>query len=414
MKRAVELVSTGSELLNGRTVNTHAQALGAHLAALGLTLTRDTTVPDDEALIRDAVRAALARADIVIVSGGLGPTSDDITREAVAGLMGRAVVMDQPSLEAVREKYARLGRRVTPLAERQALVIEGAEVLANAVGMAPGDALAWEGRLLFLLPGPPGEFLAVLKDGVLPRLRREVGAAELPDERIFQLCGLGESDIATRMEEAGIPGPGIAVAYCAAPGRVEVRLAAAAAQCAALDSAAAGMHRLFGTAIYSTDRAAMEEVAGRLLRERDLTLAVAESCTGGLIGHRLTSVSGSSDYFMGGCIAYSNASKVSQLDVPAELLAGCGAVSEEVACSMADGARRRFAADVGLSVTGIAGPTGGSPEKPVGLVYIGLADAGGAAAHRHAFTGNRARIKEWSSQMALDYLRRYLLARRSS
>ena len=321
MRREVELVTTGTELLIGRTVNRHAFVLGDRLRALGFHLVRDTTIPDDRAAIHEAVQSALGRADVVFVSGGLGPTSDDITRDVLAALLDRQIVIDSSALEAMTVRYQKLGREVTEQARRQALVIEGATVLSNSVGMAPGERIEIGDKVLFLLPGPPREFSAILEEHVLPWLRANAGGSPVA-ERLFLLCGVGESDIANRLEKAGFNPPGVEIAYCAAPGRIEVRLTSLAGDVAAVERAAAVARPLLGDCVFSEERAEMEDVVGRLLRRQKATLATAESCTGGLIGHRITSVSGSSSYYLGGVVAYSNEVKVRELGVSADTLRG--------------------------------------------------------------------------------------------
>lgn len=426
MQTPVELVTTGAELLSGRTVNRHAQTLGDVLAPLGLRLVRDTTVPDDRAAIEDAVRGALARVDLVLVSGGLGPTSDDVTREAMCAITGRTLVMNEEARQRIVDRYTRSGRALNPSVERHALVLSGATVLQNSAGLAPGErievggqrtedglpggALAKPGRrkVVFLLPGPPREFASVLTEHVLPWLREHVAVAP-PDQRIFQVCGIGESDIVTRLEPLGFPPPGLdEVAYCAQPGRVEIRLTAPPAAAAALDTAVRQVRDGLGEHIFAEERIDLAAVVARLLAGRNATLATAESCTGGLIGHRLTNISGSSAWYLGGVVAYANEAKVRDLGVPAETIARHGAVSGETARAMAAGVRARFGADYGLAVTGVAGPTGGTPEKPVGLVWLAVADVAGATSRQHRFAGSREVNKDWAAQLALDLLRRRL------
>lgn len=405
MSPGIELVSTGLELLVGRTINTHAHTLARHL--VGQRLLRDTTVPDDRLVIRQAVSEALQRVDIVVVSGGLGPTSDDLTREAVADLAGVGLVMHEPSRLAIRDRYARMGRVLNDSVERHALVLEGAEVLMNPVGLAPGEHLRIGDQHVFLLPGPPHEFEAILTESVVPRLASLLPAVP-PDLRVFQLCGIGESDLVTRLGGTAYPGTGVEVAYCASIGRLEVRLWAPPERRAELDHAADQLRQQAGGFIYAERFAVMEEIVAEKLVTRTLTLATAESCTGGLVAHRLTNVAGSSGWFLGGVVAYANEVKVRALGVSEEALSREGAVSPVVAGQMAEGVRRRFGSDFGLGITGIAGPGGGTDKKPVGLVYIALADAQGTEVREHRFAGRRAIIKEWSAQMALDLLRRKL------
>jgi len=408
MTLPVELVSTGSELLSGRTLNRHAQTLGGRVRELGLELVRDTTVRDDVSAIRNAVQSALARVDVVFVSGGLGPTSDDVTREALAGLLGRGIVLDQPSFDTMLKRYERVGRKMTEQSRRQALIVEGGEALPNSVGLAPGERLELGDKVLFVLPGPPDEFRAVLEEHILPWLKKRYAGAAPAAEKIFLTCGIAEAEVARRFEEAGFAPAGIEIGYCAAPGRVEVRLTSAAGDAEVVSEAATRARELIGEFIFAEDRRLMEEVVAELLREQGATLAVAESCSGGLLGHRLTGLSGSSEYFIGGVVAYSNDVKMQQLGVRPGTLAQHGAVSEETAREMASGVRAQLAADFGVSITGVAGPTGGSAEKPVGTVFVAVADQTHTWARKYRFAGDRARIKEWSTQMALDLLRRRL------
>lgn len=407
MKPVVELISTGSELLNGRSLNRHAQALGERLDGMGFALVRDTTVPDNLEAIQEALRGALARVDVVLVSGGLGPTSDDITPEAVAGFLGRAVVTDPASLAALRKRYERLGRAVTPAAERQARIVESAVALSNSVGAAPGERMEVSGKTVFILPGPPAEFLAVLEQHVLPWL--DAAAPDRPRScrKSLMVCGLGESDIVALFDQAGFPPPELEVAYCAGPGRVEVRFGAGP-QGGDPEAAAVQAFRLLNGHVYSVEREEMEEVIRRLLARGKKTLSTAESCTGGLLGGRITSVSGSSAYYRGGVVAYANDVKSAHLGVSPEILERDGAVSAAVAGRMAGAVRDRFGSDFGLGITGIAGPDGGTPEKPVGLVFIALAGETFVRVRRYTFGGDRDRVREWSVRMALDMLRRHL------
>ncbi len=407
----VELVSTGSELLDGRSVNTHARLLGESIVPLGLKLSRDTTVPDDAAAIRDAIESALTRVDIVVVSGGLGPTSDDLTRDIISGLTGRRIVMHEPTRQSILAWLAKRGRAPSESMDRHALAIEGADVLANAAGLAPGERIDFNGKTIFLLPGPPSEFRCILNDHLLPWLRLAFRDRAAPLCRSLRLCGTGESEIMTKLKPLGFPAAGIDVAYCARPGDVEIRMLCANLK--PLEDSADMVRQVFADAIYSENDGAVtniEEVTGKLLRASGRTVALAESCTGGLVGHRLTNIGGSSDYFRGGIIAYSNDIKTAQLGVAASTLEQFGAVSEACAKEMAEGARRVFGASIGLATTGIAGPSGGTPEKPVGLVYLAISDERGTIAREIKTGGDREYIKLTSSQLALDFLRRRLQA----
>jgi nicotinamide-nucleotide amidase len=412
MKIAAELVSSGSELLDGRRLNTHAQLIGAELARTGIALERDTTVPDGREAMRDAILSAMGRVKLIFVTGGLGPTSDDVTREVIADIAGARIVMDESTLQKNNEWLRKRGRKPNPSFDRHALVVEGAMVLSNSAGLSPGERIDADGTTIFLLPGPPHELRAIWAEHVDPWIR-EAFANELPLCRSFRFCGVGESDIAMRLERAGFSGDGLEVAYCARPGHVELRLLAhAREQHESLEKAARLVRGEFPGDIFSeTDggEVLMEQVVGDLLRERKLTLATAESCTGGLISHRITNIPGSSDYFRGGVAAYANDVKSVLLGVDDATLAEQGAVSEAGARQMAEGARRALSADVALSTTGIAGPSGGTVQKPVGLVYIAIADASGTVCREIRAAGGRDYIKTWTAQLALDSLRRRLL-----
>lgn len=410
-QRDVELVSTGSELLDGRRLNTHGQLLGGELSKLGLRLMRDTTVPDGPDAMHDAILSALSRVEIVFITGGLGPTSDDVTREVVAKITSRGVVMHEPTREYINEWLVKRGRKSYPAFDRHALVVEGATVLSNRAGLSAGELVEFNGKALILLPGPPHELRAIMEDHVMPWLRTRMGA-DLPLCRSFRFAGIGESEIARRLESAGFTEDGMEVAYCARPGDVELRFTVPPPSRAKFDESVALVRKLFGSEAYSEtngEEIPLERIVGEMLRERKLTLATAESCTGGLIGHRITNVSGSSDYFRGGVSAYANEVKQAVLGVKRETLAAHGAVSEATAREMAEGVRRALGADIGLSTTGIAGPSGGTAEKPVGLVYIGVADANGTVVVERRTGGAREFIKTISAQAALDLLRRRLL-----
>jgi nicotinamide-nucleotide amidase len=315
-------------------------------------------------------------------------------------LLDRELEVDEEALEAIRRKCEERGLAFSEARQRQALVVSGAEVLPNSVGAAPGERLEVGSSVLFMLPGPPDEFHAVLHEQIVPRLQKQ---EEVRAGHIFMVCGLAEADMIERFEEKKFPPAGVNVAFCAAPGRIEVRLSAETEE--TIGTAVTAARAILGATVFAEARRTMEEVVGALLSDRNETLAVAESCTGGLLGHRLTNVSGSSNYFMGGVLAYSNESKCRDLGVEESTLQAVGAVSTEVAQQMAAGVRDRFDSTYGLGITGIAGPSGGTEEKPVGLVYIGLSSPDGTVTRRFTFGGGRARVKQWSSQMALNMLR---------
>jgi len=418
-----ELLTVGTELLLGFTVDTNAAVAGRALAAAGIRLTRRSTVGDDAAAVREAVGAALDRAGTVIVTGGLGPTPDDLTREAVAALFGRALVRDPAIVSAMEERFTRLGRGPMPDANRrQADVPSGATVLPNRWGTAPGLWLEDErGRLAVLLPGVPAEMRGLLEQEVIPRLtgRRQRtdaqphGGTEVIVSRQLRTTGISESALADRVGDATrLLGEHVTLAWLPGPEGTDLRLTAwglpADAANAALAKAAAVLRPLVGAHCYGEDDADLAALILGELERRKAHLAVAESCTGGLLSGRLTAIPGSSRVFLGGVVAYDNEVKLGLLGVSADTIAAHGAVSEEVVRQMASGVARTFGADVALAVTGIAGPDGGSADKPVGTVWIGSLWGGQARAFRYVFPGERDLVRRRAAQAALDGLRRVL------
>ncbi len=393
----IELITTGSELLLGFTVNRHLDYFGRQLATLGLRLARHTTVADDRAEMCAVVRDAIARSDFLLITGGLGPTSDDFTRDVVAELLRRPLVRDESVVATIQERFRRRGLTMPDKVMVQAQVPQGAQVLPNANGTAPGLLLKENGKTIVLLPGPPRELQPMFEQQVRPLLAGLAGF----ECRVLRTTGLPESIVEQKVEP--VVGD-VEVGYCARPGEVDVRLIGR-------DVAAAEqrIRQVLGDDIYGSGDDRLEEVVVQLLAEAGRTVATAESCTGGLMAHRLTNVSGSSIVFLGGWVTYSNTAKIRDLGVEEELLKQQGAVSEPVARAMADGARRRAGSDYALSATGVAGPTGGTAEKPVGLVYIGLATPTGTQVQRHTVTFDRETFKWYVSQTALDLLRRELL-----
>ncbi len=405
----IEIINTGTELLLGSVLNTHLKFIAESLFPLGLRIERQVTVPDGSA-IRDAVAETFGRADAVIVTGGLGPTTDDVTREIIAEMLGQELKHDESVMNAITERFARRGLTLSPRNARQAQRPSSATVLPNPHGTAPGLYLPAipdrNSPHLFLLPGPPRELRPMVLDAVLPILSALAPPAAF-SMRIYRIAGMGES----RVEElVGEPllASGIELGYCARPGEVDIRTIGAEA---ALARAKAIILERLGDHLVTQDGRALEKVIIDLLTERRETLAVAESCTGGFIAHRLTNVPGASAAFLEGCITYANEAKSRTLDVPASLIQQHGAVSSQVAAAMAEGVRRRAGADHGVATTGIAGPDGGSDDKPVGTVFIALTTKHGTnVVERHRFTTDRENFKNLTSQAALDLLRRHLLA----
>ena len=403
----VEVLNTGSELLFGSVVNTHLAFLARRLFPLGMRVQRQTTVPDGDA-IREAITESASRCDIILVTGGLGPTSDDMTREIVAALTGRPLQFDETILEKIRERFARRGLTVTDRTSRQAYVPEGAKVMPNDYGTAPGLYLPARDEIphLLLLPGPPRELCPMVDTYALPILRSLGGIPDL-HAKTYRMTGLGESQVEKQIGESLAAIQGLELGYCAGMGEVDVRLIGPQS---AVESASILIEHSLGPYIVTTEDKEIEEVVVGLLTSAKATLATAESCTGGLLASRITDVPGSSVVFLEGNVTYSNDAKVRTLGVSESLLSAVGAVSEEVARAMAEGALRRAGSQYALSTTGIAGPDGGTENKPVGTVFIGLAVAGSATTvEREFFPTDRSSFKRICTQRALEMLRRVIL-----
>ncbi len=417
----IELINTGSELMLGRVLNTHQQWICRRLADLGYVVTRQITVPDSSHEIQQAVREALARADLVITTGGLGPTSDDLTRDLISELLGRKLIEDPLALANVKRFFA-LRKRPMPARTRvQALVPEGAIVLHNRNGTAPGLALEVKpnafrqgGKVswLVMLPGPPRELQSMFLDQVVPQIREWFPLESPFICHTLRTTGLGESLVEEKIGDPlrTLADAGLEIGYCARTGEVDVRLSARGTGAEKIVAEAEHIvRRLIGDHIFGAGDDQLEAVVVRLLSERKETLALAESCTGGYLANRITNVPGASAVLLAGLVTYSNEAKQTFLGVRADSLAAHGAVSEPVAREMAEGGRRRTGADYALAITGIAGPGGGAPDKPVGTVFIALAGQG------HTFVLNpinqfdRQTFKYVTSQQALELLRRTLL-----
>jgi len=409
------VINTGTELLLGDVLNSHLSFIAREIFPLGLRIDRQLTVPDGEA-IRDAIAESLGTAEIIFITGGLGPTTDDITREITARLLGLKLKHDPSILHAIEERAARRGFRLTARVARQADVPEGATVLPNEQGSAPGLYLppknAKKQPHLFLLPGPPRELHPMFRGLVLPLLREIVPADLGNDCRMFRIAGLGESLVEEAVGAELLALPGLELGYCARPGEMDLRLIG---ERSVLDKAERIVKEKLGAAIFSSDGSDLEEAIVRLLVERKQTLAIAESCTGGYLAHRITNVPGASAILLGAYVPYSNEAKTAMLGVDPGLIAIHGAVSKQVAQAMAEGARANTKADFALATTGIAGPAGGSKEKPVGTVFIALAARDQPPSVKKGFfPDDRPTFKELATQAALEMLRRRLLEQRKS
>lgn len=398
------ILSIGNELLNGKTVNGNAAVIGRLLYEAGAPVSRVVTLPDRSEAIRAALDAAVSEADVVIVTGGLGPTHDDITKQTVSEWLGVPLVLDEAVLKRVETYLADRGRAITDLNRGQAYVPEGARVIDNPLGTAPGLHLQQGGVELFVLPGVPAEMRHMLREDVLPALER-LGLAAPPEVRWFRTSGMPESDLFENLESLLDAHPDLEVAFLPRLTGVDIRVSASDEHRDELAAFREALLERVGRVVFGEELDVdIEGVLGARLTELDRTLAVAESCTGGLLQDRVTAVAGSSRYFLGGIVAYSNAAKEAILGVDGALLAEHGAVSEAVAAAMAAAVRERFGSDYALSTTGIAGPDGGSAEKPVGLVWIGLAGPEGVAARRFTFGKDRKANKIRSSQAAFNWL----------
>lgn len=407
-----EIIAVGSELLTPYRLDTNSLFLTDQLTQIGVRVLYKAVVGDAHDEMLSTFRQAIDRADVIVSSGGLGPTDDDRTRQTVADLLGRKLVRDDGTLERIRERFRRFGRPMPEINLRQAMVIEGATVLPNPRGTAPGMWIESNGHILILLPGVPSELRALIETEVRPRLARLAGKERLYT-RELRIVGLFESDVEQRVRPLYAAYPDTETTILASAGYIELHpriwSADPAYANARLEELVSRMALALGDHLVSTKGETLEQIVARDLTENHATIAVAESCTGGLLSERLTHLSGSSAYFFGGVVCYSNELKMSLVGVPAELIAAKGAVSSEVALALADGIRKRTGATLGLGVTGIAGPLGGTPEKPVGLVHIGIADERGPCERAFRFPGDRDRIRHFATQNALDAVRRYYL-----
>jgi nicotinamide-nucleotide amidase len=400
----VEVINTGTELLFGSVLNTHISYFGQKLFSLGLRIQRQVTVPDGDA-IREAILEAASRSDIILITGGLGPTTDDITREIVAALTGRPLEYDQSIFTEIQKRFAKRGAIPTSRVSRQAYVPEGATVLQNDFGTAPGLYLPARNEIphLFLLPGPPRELRPMFEQHALPILARFAGNHELT-ARVFRTAGIGESAIEDQIGEQLLAIHGLELGYCARMGEVDIRVIGPAS---VVEQASEIIQKALGPQLVATDEIELEQVVVQQLTDQRKTVAVAESCTGGLLANRITDVPGSSKVFLEGNVTYSNEAKIRTLGVPSDLLDTYGAVSEPVARAMAEGSLRRTGATYAISTTGIAGPDGGTPDKPVGTVFVALAEKGrDTHAEKLLFPLDRLSFKQIVTQHALDLLRR--------
>lgn len=406
-----EIIAIGSELLTPDNIDTNSLYLTQRLNEIGCPVHLKTIVGDEINDIVAILHTALQRSDLIILSGGLGPTEDDRTRAATAAVLQRPVAIDEGILEILKQRFTSRGFRMNKINEKQAEVILGAEILDNPFGTAPGMWIEEKNRYLVLLPGPPRELQSIFESKVLPKIRNLSGGARLSCKS-FHITGITESELDARIAPIYTAYPHVHTTVLAGTRHIAVRLYRwidPQKNATDLDELAGKIEAEVGDAIFSTTGESMEEVIGKQLRASRQTLAVAESCTSGMLGMHITRVPGSSEYFRGGALCYSNEAKIELCGVPADLLQKHGAVSSEVAEALAQGVRHALRSSIGLSITGIAGPGGGSEEKPVGLVYIGLSDGKRVESRHRIMPGDRESIRERSTYLALSWLRRFLM-----
>jgi len=399
----------GTELLLGQIVNTNAQYLSRQMASLGVNVYFQTVVGDNAARMAFVIKQAQERSDILLITGGLGPTMDDITKEVLAGVLGREMVFDESVWQEISGYFSRTGRPMTANNRRQAFVIEGSCVLHNPYGTAPGILVEHDRRVYVLFPGPPRELHPMFEDQVRPYLvEHGYAGREVIHSRLLRICGLGESTAEDMVKDLMATSQNPTIAPYASLAEVHLRVTAKTQDIrearSLVDRMTLRLRERLGDNVFGFDETTLERAVGARLMKVGVTLALAESCTGGLLGQRITSVPGSSDYFLGGIVSYSNEAKKSLLGVSATTLSEHGAVSLETAREMVHGAMKAFGSDIGIAITGVAGPSGGSPQKPVGTVCIALKTPWEEEATVHRFRPPRADINWRSSQQALTSL----------
>jgi nicotinamide-nucleotide amidase len=409
-----EIISIGTELLLGNTVNTNATFLSEELAKLGIDVYYHTVVGDNHSRLKETLLRAMHRSDLIIMTGGLGPTSDDITKEVAAEAAGRKLLLSQTELDRIRSYFGKTGRIMTDNNIKQAYVPEGATAVVNHNGTAPGIIMETKNTTIIMLPGPPSEMKAMFKNDIIPYLKRKSDTTLF--SKTIKFFGIGESSLEDALKDLIDNQTDPTIAPYAGEGEVKLRITTRTNGKQQSDAMAAiidTIEKRVGKYIYAYDEQSLEQVVAQRLLESGLTVAVAESCTGGRISSLLTSVPGISKAFLGGVISYSNDVKKQILNVSQKTLEKYGAVSSQTALEMASGVKRACEADIGLSTTGIAGPTGDTPDKPVGLVYIALDCNEGQFVWERRFRGNREKIQSYTAKNALNYLRLYLIQKAS-
>lgn len=407
-----EIIATGTEILLGQTLNTSAHYITGKLSELGIEVDYHTTVGDNKERLKYIIRQGLERSDLLVITGGTGPTKDDLSKELVAEILGLEMVLDQNSLARIEDFFTQRGTKMPEAEAKQAYFPQGARILPNHNGTAPGAILQKEGKNIILLPGPPSEMEPIFQEYVLPVLEEKVPYdSTRMNVRVIKVIGLSESELEEKLADL-LDSPEPSMTLLSKHSEMHIRLISRGkdqkkAQ-GLFDQTEGVIREILGDKVYGTEEDTLVGLVSESLKKHGLTLATAESCTGGMLGEVLTQVPGSSEYYLGGVISYSNDLKAGFLGVQHETLEKFGAVSKTTAVEMAVGIREKAKADLGVSITGVAGPDGGSLEKPVGLVYIGLATQRGVEANKFQFHGNRDSIRQLSVQAALDWIRRYM------
>lgn len=409
-----EIITIGEEIISGHTLDTNSAFIAGKLAELGIEVWYKISIGDRPEDIQAAILTAWNRSSVTIATGGLGPTTDDVTKKAICSAFERKLVFHDDLLKLLEDRFRSLNRKLPAVVQNQALQPQGADLLDNPIGSAPGILFQEAGRCFFALPGVPSEMEAIFSQSVLPYLRQHLGRGHIEIRRL-RTTGISESELADAIADLEPTQDYLRLAYLPGYQGVDLRLVCRAGDeaeaKAEIDKLTEAIVGRVGGFIYTIGDQTISEVVGSLLTSASRTVATAESCTGGLVAKMLTDVSGSSSYFLGAIVAYSNAVKHDVLKVPTELLQAYGAVSAQVAEAMAAGIRNMIGSDYGLSLTGVAGPSGGTPEKPVGLVYIGCAQASGVVSKKINLFGTRQRVRERSATMALDILRKTIIGR---
>ena len=410
----ISTLSIGDEVIFGEIVDTNVAHISSRLYESGFQLRRHLCVGDNEPDIMDAIEMLASHNDFVIATGGLGPTIDDLTARSAARATGRRLVLNEDALAHLKERYRIMGREMLPSTEKQALLPTKISLVPNPIGTACGFIIPHKGCFLFFLPGVPVEMKRMLAETVIPYILSRTKQKTSIETRVMRVLGLSETHIENRIKELARPREGLTIAYCVSFPEVEVKLRGEGDNEARikelLDTTAEKVRELLGDHVVAEGGETIDTVVAALFRKKGVTLSLAESCTGGLIAARITDLAGSSGYFLEGAVTYSNETKIRRLQVAPELLEKEGAVSSATAMAMARGIRKSSGSDIALAVTGIAGPEGGSEEKPVGTVFLALAGRSDCTAKRYQFSGDRERIRRMTAFTALDWLRRHLIS----